>query len=56
MDLMTVKEAAAYLKLNPVTVREWARSGRIPAFKIGRDWRFDRDRLDLWLKQQSNAA
>jgi len=33
-ELLTVKEVAARLKLNPQTVRRWIRSGRLPAVQI----------------------
>jgi excisionase family DNA binding protein len=36
-EALTVKEAAARLKLNPETVRRWIRSGRIRAVSLGSD-------------------
>src|SRR5216683_5233704 len=44
--IMTVAEIAEYLKVQRVTVHRWARKGKIPAFKIGTDWRFDRDAIE----------
>jgi excisionase family DNA binding protein len=38
--LWTVEEVAAYLRLQPGTVRRMARTGELPAIKIGRGWRF----------------
>lgn len=38
--LWTVDEVARYLRLDPETVRGMARNGRLPAFKVGRGWRF----------------
>lgn len=39
-ELLTVKEVAARLKLNPQTVRRWIRSGKLRGMKIGRRaWR-----------------
>jgi len=38
--LLSTEEAAAFLKVHPNTIRSWAKSGRIPGSKIGRDWRF----------------
>ena len=46
-DLLTVEEAAQYLQLNDQTVRAMARQGRLPAFKVGRSWRFRKGDLNL---------
>lgn len=51
--LMTTKEAAAYLKLNYMTVYKLAQRGRIPASKIGGNWRFKKDVLDDWLTRRA---
>lgn len=45
-DLLDVKEAAEYLRINEQTVRRLAREGAIPAFKVGGIWRFRRSALD----------
>ncbi len=52
-DLMTVKEVAEYLKLNYMTVYKLAQKGRIPASKIGGNWRFKKELLDQWIAKQS---
>lgn len=44
-ELLTVQEAARYLKLTPSTVRALARSGKIRGVKVGRVWRFERKGL-----------
>ena len=36
-EMLTVKEAAARLKLNPETIRRWIKSGRIQAVSLGSD-------------------
>lgn len=41
-ELMDVREAAAFLGINEEVLRRWAREGRIPAGKLGREWRFSR--------------
>jgi len=39
-ELLTVKEVADRLKLNPQTVRRWIRAGLLPASRVGRrQWR-----------------
>jgi excisionase family DNA binding protein len=41
-ELMDIQEAAAFLGINQEVLRRWAREGRIPAGKLGREWRFSR--------------
>lgn len=55
-DLMTVKEVADYLKLNYMTVYKLAQKGRIPASKIGGNWRFKKELLDEWIAKQSTVV
>ena len=47
--MMTVKEVAAYLKLNPITVYRYAAQGKILGFKVGSSWRFKKEILDEWV-------
>lgn len=49
---MTIEEIAAYLKLPVDSLYKYARHGKIPAFKVGRYWRFDRDQIDAWVRNQ----
>jgi len=37
--LLTVAEAAAYLRVSRATLWRWCQEGRIPALKIGHEWR-----------------
>ena len=53
---MTVAEIAEYLKVRRITIYRWVRKGKIPAFKIGTDWRFDRDAIEkLMIDRQVNG-
>jgi excisionase family DNA binding protein len=38
-QLLTVKEAADYLRVSQATLWRWCQEGRVPAFKIGHEWR-----------------
>ena len=40
MTTLNLKEAAALLKIHPVTLQDKARAGEIPGAKIGRAWVF----------------
>jgi excisionase family DNA binding protein len=37
--LLTVAEAAAYLRVSRATLWRWCQEGRVPALKIGHEWR-----------------
>ena len=54
--LIDANQAAAILKVHPVTLREMADLGKIPALKIGRCWRFRESSLDEWIRAQLEST
>ena len=50
-EIMTIEEVAKYLKLKPQTIYSWAQNGKIPAAKLGKEWRFKKSILDVWFNQ-----
>ena len=48
-EIMTTKEVAKYLKLHEITICKYAAEGKIPAIRIGRVWRFDKEAIDRWI-------
>jgi excisionase family DNA binding protein len=48
--------AAEFLHLPVTTVRQYAREGRLPAFKAGRQWIFFRDDLERALRDHLLAV
>ena len=52
--IMTTKELSRYLKLHEITICKYAAVGQIPALRIGRVWRFDKDVIDDWLRTGQN--
>ncbi len=51
-EILTLEEVALYLRLKPQTIYRWAQEKRIPAVKLGKEWRFRRSVLDRWLDEQ----
>jgi excisionase family DNA binding protein len=43
-------DTAKYLGLSPKTIYSWVEKGAIPAYKLGRVWRFDRDELERFVR------
>jgi len=46
--LLTIAEAATSLRVHAVTLRALAAAGKVPAFKLGRTWRFVEIDLLAW--------
>ena len=51
--IMTAQEVAHYLRLDKATIYRLAQAGEIPAVKVGRTWRFKRELIDEWFRQES---
>ena len=54
-DVLTIKEAAALLRVHPVTLRKKAAAWGVPHRRLGSEWRFSRMVLTAWMQQQGAA-
>ncbi|MFA5480090.1 MAG: response regulator [Candidatus Muiribacteriota bacterium] len=52
---LTVDELATYLRISRDCAYKLAQQGKIPATKIGRKWRFEKEIIDNWIKSQQNV-
>jgi excisionase family DNA binding protein len=52
-EVMDVRQCASYLGIAPDTLYKYADTGMLPAFKFGNRWRFKRELIDGWMKEQS---
>jgi excisionase family DNA binding protein len=50
--LLTVQEVATYLAVNERTIYRLVKEGRMPAFRVGGQWRFKLDLIDGWMRQE----
>ena len=55
-EIFTLNEVAAYLKVGKRTVYRLTAARKIPAFKVGGTWRFQRRDIDYWIKLQTAKA
>ena len=51
-NVFTVQELAHYLRMKPVTIYKHAKEGKLPAFKVGANWRFKKATIDRWISNQ----
>lgn len=49
-EILTLKEAAEYLRMNPEVLRKQLVIGEIPAKKIGRVWKFSKRLLQKYVE------
>jgi excisionase family DNA binding protein len=55
-ELLTAAETCRYLKIAPRTLYRYIQERRMPAFKLGKEWRFVRSDLEQWLRAQAKAT
>jgi len=51
VNVMTLEEVAKYLRVHPSTIYRLVKRGKLPAFKVGSDWRFNLESIDNWRAQ-----
>lgn len=51
-NISTVKQLAEFLQVTELTVRRAINAGELKAFKVGREWRIERDSVLEWLEQK----
>ncbi len=54
-QMLTAKEIQTILEVDRSTVYRMAEDGRLPAIKVGRQWRFPAQKIEDWLNTQQYA-
>jgi excisionase family DNA binding protein len=54
--LLTTDQVARYLKVDKFTIYRLVAQKKIPAFRVGNQWRFKRSMIEAWLMKNLNAA
>jgi excisionase family DNA binding protein len=49
----SVEEVAAHLRVSKETVYRWLEKGKIPAHRVGKQWRFKPTEVDEWVRSGS---
>ena len=52
---MNLREVAQYLGVSRMSIYRYVKQGKIPASRVGKFWRFRKERIDEWLKGQENV-
>lgn len=51
-ELLTAAETCRYLKIAQRTLYRYIQDRSMPAFKLGKEWRFVRSDLEQWLRRR----
>ena len=54
-EILTIREVAELLKINEKTAYRLAADGKLPGFKVGGSWRFERSEISSWIKRQTDG-
>ena len=54
VNYLKVKEAAEYLSISKWMLYYYIKSENIPHIRLGRHIRLDKERLDIWLRQNQS--
>ena len=46
---LTLEQIAEYLQMSTSSIYKMAQAGKIPAYKVGRQWRFKKELIDEWM-------
>ena len=53
---ISIDEAVDYIGVGKTQLYQLAKEGKIPATKVGKQWKFDSDQLDLWLSKKKDVT
>jgi excisionase family DNA binding protein len=53
--LLDDAQASALLGVHPKTLQKLARTGHLPAYRVGRFWRYRASDLEMWLRSGANS-
>ena len=55
-DLMTLEEVAEHLRVTKKTIYRMLEKQRIPSTRVGHQYRFQTDAIDMWLRHNSTGT
>jgi excisionase family DNA binding protein len=55
-EFLTSIEVAEYLRIPLSTVYKLTQDQKLPAFKVGKHWRYKRSSIQAWINQQESKV
>jgi excisionase family DNA binding protein len=54
-EILTLKQVAEYLKCHTGTLYRLVKHGRVPHFRIGSGFRFQKSTIDNWIRKNTSV-
>jgi excisionase family DNA binding protein len=54
--VLTLEETAEMLRVHPSTIYRLLKKKQLPAFRVGSDWRFNRESIDRWVLSREGVV
>jgi excisionase family DNA binding protein len=54
--VLTVQEVSNYLRVHRSTIYRLLKQRRLPAFRVGSDWRFNIEAIDRWRSEMEASS
>ncbi len=54
--ILTVSDLSEYLQIHRTTIYRMLKEGRLPAFRVGSDWRFSLEAIEQWQREQMSGG
>jgi len=51
-EIITPKQLAEFLQVSEQTIKRALKAGKLKGFKVGRDWRIEKEEVINWLKSK----
>ncbi len=55
-ELLTARQLQELLNVDRTTIYRMANSGKLPAVRVGNQWRFPREAIEMWLATQAQSG
>ena len=53
---LSMDEIATHMGVSEDTIHRWIRLKRMPAHKVGRLWKFDKNEVDAWVRSGKGSS
>lgn len=52
---LTLEQIADYLQMSTSSIYKKVQANKIPAYKVGRQWRFKKEEIDRWIMTKKST-